>query len=159
MDMNGAGSEDRVFSDIRRIWGTMLRHDATTCWEGWSFIPGHYTRSHCHAWSASPAFLIGACLLGVRPLEPGFTKVLIQPYFESLTWFDGAVPTPHGLVELQARFTENEWDLSTEAPLQIEILFRCPRGFKSVGHVDGAALKPDGQGSLVRHYALRLSRA
>ena len=35
-------------------------------------------------------------ILGVRPLEPGFQKLRIQPHFADLEWAKGVVPTLRG---------------------------------------------------------------
>ena len=49
-----------------------------------------------HAWGAAPANMLPRYLLGVRPLEPGFRRVLIQPQPASLSHVAGTVPTPLG---------------------------------------------------------------
>jgi hypothetical protein len=157
LEMGERGQEERVFDAIRRIWGEMLQHDATTCWEGWSFIPGHYTRSHCHAWSSSPAYFIGAHMLGIRPLEPGFRRALVQPWFGGLTWMDGAVPTPHGPVQLRADARKGAWDILIEAPTQVKVLFRYPAGFFSSDCGDGAILQPTDRSSLSSSYRIHLN--
>jgi len=35
-------------------------------------------------------------VLGVTPLEPGFTKARIAPVLGDLAWAEGAYPTPRG---------------------------------------------------------------
>lgn len=131
LSMSGESREAWIFSEIRRIWGTMLRFDATTCWEGWSFIPGHYTRSHCHAWSCGPAYFIGANLLGIRPLEPGFRTASVRPWLGDLSWIDGAVPTPMGPIELRGNLESGRWKISITAPSAIKVMFGIPSGFSS----------------------------
>jgi len=48
-----------VLDDIRRQFGRMIEHDATTCWEMYpNFAENRasedmLTRSHCHGWSAA----------------------------------------------------------------------------------------------------------
>lgn len=93
-----------IVADIRRRWGEMLAYGATTCWETFlGFYKYTLTRSHCHAWSAAPAYFCGAYLLGVRPLEPGFAKILIEPQLSGLSWIKGTVPTPFGPVTVHCR--------------------------------------------------------
>ncbi len=79
----------KLMDEIRTIWGNMLDHDATTCWEGWTFIEGDYTRSHCHAWSSAPAYFLPTLLLGIRPKESGFRRVEIRPLPVDTTWARG----------------------------------------------------------------------
>jgi alpha-L-rhamnosidase len=60
-------------------------------------------RSDCHAWSSHPLFHYFATLLGVRPAEPGFRSVVIEPRLGSLTWAKGRFPHPDG-GEIAAEF-------------------------------------------------------
>lgn len=91
------GQMSLVLDALRDRWGDMLDRGATTAWETFiGFQAEAWTRSWCHAWSALPAYLLSAYVLGVRPLEPGFKRVLIAPQLADLTWAEGRVPTPHG---------------------------------------------------------------
>jgi len=91
-----------ALNSIRDRWGDMLDKGATTAWEIFSgHEVGRWTRSWCHAWSALPAYLLSAFVLGVRPLEPGFKRALIAPQLSDLTWAEGRVPTPHGPVAVR----------------------------------------------------------
>ncbi len=91
-----------VLNAIRDRWGDMLDKGATAAWETFSgFQVGWWTRSWCHAWSALPAYLMSAYVLGVRPLEPGFKRALIAPQLSDLTWAEGKVPTPHGPITVR----------------------------------------------------------
>ena len=51
-----------------------------------------------HAWAAAPANMVGRYLLGVRPLEPGFVRAIVQPQPGTLKRAAGSVPTPLGPV-------------------------------------------------------------
>jgi hypothetical protein len=108
---------DEILDNIRENWGTMLDYGATTCWEtfiGW--WKGGLTRSHCHAWSAAPGYFLGAYVLGVRPIEPGFSKILIEPQLCDLKWAEGSVPTPKGRVDVSYRDKGDYVDISVEIP-------------------------------------------
>ncbi len=76
-------------------WDEMLREDATTCWETFK-----NTRSHCHAWSAAPAYILSAFILGLRPGKSGYSEVLIDFDPSGLTWAKGSVPTPRGRIDI-----------------------------------------------------------
>lgn len=54
------------------------------------------SRSDCHGWGAHPIYHFFATLLGIRPAEPGFRSVLIQPQLGSLTQARGSLPHPAG---------------------------------------------------------------
>jgi len=98
-----AGHAASVLPGIRRHWGKMLDRGATTAWE--MFEGGHRaglpTRSWCHGWSAGPAWLLPAYVLGVRPLEPGWSKVTLDPQAADLQWAEGTIPTPHGPIHVR----------------------------------------------------------
>jgi hypothetical protein len=62
------GREQEFLDTIRRDWGFMIDVGATTFWELWTAgdwfgnAGARLTRSHCHGWSAAPAFFL-ACIL------------------------------------------------------------------------------------------------
>jgi alpha-L-rhamnosidase len=102
------GQIEPVLNAIRDRWGDMLDKGATTAWETFSgFQVGWWTRSWCHAWSALPAYLMSAFVLGVRPLEPGYQRTLIAPQLGDLTWAEGKLPTPHGAIAVRAEKAES----------------------------------------------------
>ena len=54
-----------------------------------------------HAWGAAPANIIPRYLMGIRPLEPGFKKVLIRPQPGGLKKASVKMPTIHGAVHVE----------------------------------------------------------
>ncbi len=125
------GREDLLLEETKRIWGAMLEKGATTCWEGWLFIPGHYTRSHCHAWSAAPAYFLPSVVLGIRPEAPGFSRVLVRPWPGDLTRAEGTVPTPLGPLSVAWKIDEGRLDLSVAKPERMEVRVELPAGLKA----------------------------
>ena len=70
-----------------------------------------------HAWGAAPANIIPRWLLGVRPLEPGFTKAVIQPQLGSLQRASGVVPTRWGGIGVTVTNGEGEpFSLTIDLP-------------------------------------------
>jgi len=59
-----------------------------------------FGKSLCHAWGASPIYLLGKYYLGVKPTSPAYATYLIEPQLGGLQWMDGKVPTPDGDVTL-----------------------------------------------------------
>ncbi|MGZ0657356.1 family 78 glycoside hydrolase catalytic domain [Coraliomargarita sp. W4R72] len=53
-----------------------------------------------HAWGAAPANVIPRKLMGIEPLEPGFSKVRIRPQFGDLKSAAIKLPTIRGAIEL-----------------------------------------------------------
>ena len=94
------GEFQRILDIIRREWGAMIDYGATTAWE--TLTPR--TRSHCHAWSAAPAYFLSTYVLGVRPKsvtrDTGQgTRVMeyfIAPKPCDLKWARGRFPVPVG---------------------------------------------------------------
>lgn len=102
----GSGLVTEALNEMRSYYGQMLRSGATTTWEivdrrepGIDHI-NVAGRSHCHGWSAGPAYLLPAHILGVTPTTPGFRTVEIRPALGDLAWAEGVVPTPHGDIQV-----------------------------------------------------------
>lgn len=63
------------------------------------------TRSDCHAWSASPLYELLSMTCGIRPAEPGFKSVRIEPYLGDLKSVSGQVPHPLGDISVDFQKT------------------------------------------------------
>ncbi|MBO3799244.1 MAG: family 78 glycoside hydrolase catalytic domain [Candidatus Brockarchaeota archaeon] len=110
------GEVQKALDIIRREWGAMLDYGATTTWETLS----PRTRSHCHAWSAMPAFFLSSFILGVRPRGVITNGVTIAPEPVDLTWARGSFPTPKGTVNIRWRRDEKSFTLCVELPSCLE---------------------------------------
>ena len=107
------GRQEQVLDEMRSYWGGMLEKGATTFWE--LYRPGEtgkdvyemygrpFGRSLCHAWGASPLYLLGRYYLGVRPLSPGYKTYSVSPCLGGLGWMEGRVPTPTGDISVSVR--------------------------------------------------------
>ena len=105
------GLHTQVLQEMRDYWGGMLREGATSFWE--KYVPTEsgtqhlamygrpYGKSLCHAWGASPVYLLGKYYLGVRPTKPGYAEFEIRPALGDLDWLQGDVPTPHGMIHVE----------------------------------------------------------
>ena len=104
------GDQRRVLKRMKDYWGGMLALGATSFWEKYDPTEKgvqHYAmygrpfgRSLCHAWGASPLYLLGKYYLGVRPLSPGYATYEVAPSLGGLQWMEGEVPTPHGNIKV-----------------------------------------------------------
>ncbi len=104
------GYHQEVLHEMRNYWGGMLREGATSFWE--KYVPSESGRQHlamygrpygkslCHAWGASPVYLIGRYYLGVQPTKPGYTEYEVRPVLGDLKWMEGNVPTPNGMIQV-----------------------------------------------------------
>ena len=59
-----------------------------------------FGKSLCHAWGASPIYLLGKYYLGVKPTSAGYATYSVQPVLGGLKWMQGSVPTPSGNIEI-----------------------------------------------------------
>ncbi len=106
------GRQADVTKEIKSYWGDMLRLGATSFWELYNPTEkgeAHYAmygrrfgKSLCHAWGASPAYLLGKYYLGVKPTSPGFATYEVKPNLGGLDWIEGDVPTPWGKIHVFA---------------------------------------------------------
>ena len=122
------GHHEQVLKEIRDYWGGMLREGATSFWE--KYVPSEsgaehlamygrpYGKSLCHAWGASPVYLLGKYYLGVRPTKSGYEEFEVRPNLGDLEWIAGDVPTPNGMIhvemnrhEIKVRATEGRGTL------------------------------------------------
>jgi hypothetical protein len=57
--------------------------------------------SFCHGWASGPTAWLSEYVLGVKVLEPGCTKIAIEPQLGNLSWVEGTYPTPNGIIEVR----------------------------------------------------------
>ncbi|GAB3890028.1 family 78 glycoside hydrolase catalytic domain [Spirosoma agri] len=93
------GLGDQFVSQLKP-WRDMLAIGLTTFAEN-----PEPTRSDCHAWSASPLYELLSITCGIRPAEPGFKSVRIEPYLGNLTTVNGRMPHPLGDIAVQFQKT------------------------------------------------------
>ena len=145
-----AGRYDDALKLISTYWGRMIDLGATTFWEDFNYadsrnaaridevVPegkfdihadgGAYCyvglrHSFCHGWASGPTAWLSRHVLGIEPLDIGFRKVRINPHLGGLSWAEGALPTPYGIIKV--RHTKR-------ADGTIESKVELPRGVKRV---------------------------
>lgn len=97
-----AGHAGLVLEKIRTLWGGMLQPGATTCWETFpGYEQGRLTRSHCHAWSASPAYFLHRYVLGFRAPHQSTAQPQKPPDFPEIEWARGAVPVLQNDIQIK----------------------------------------------------------
>ncbi len=82
-------------STAERSWYNMIRAGSTIAMEAWDnkYKPN---QDWNHAWGAAPANIIPRKLMGIEPLEPGFSKIRIKPQPSSLEYAEIKCPTIRG---------------------------------------------------------------
>lgn len=95
-DGNNAGyGLELLTSTSERSWYNMIRVGSTISLEAWDnkYKPN---QDWNHAWGAAPANIIPRKLMGIEPLEPGFSKIRIKPQPASLEQAEIKCPTVRG---------------------------------------------------------------
>lgn len=76
-------------------------------------------RSDCHAWGAHPVYHFFASILGVRPAEPGFRSVCIEPQLGRLNWAQGTLVHPRGEIVVALRKQDGQLHAEIQLPLGV----------------------------------------
>ncbi len=107
------GQHERALAIIKDYWGAMLDLGATSFWEQYiptESFPAHlamygrpYGRSLCHAWGASPVYLLPRHFAGVRPTKPGYITYDVEPKLSGLPSLTTTLPIPGGDLTVDAR--------------------------------------------------------
>jgi len=113
-----------VHDAVARAGRAELLIDLVRRWEEF-LVDGYDTFGECwgwgtpvHGWSSTPSRDLVSYVLGITPAEPGFRRVRIAPRLGQLREVAGAVPTPHGLVEVRIAGTEAE----VQSPVPVLII-------------------------------------
>lgn len=130
---------DLMTTNGPRGWLNMINLGSTLTTEAWNFNDKP-NMDWNHAWGAAPGNLISRFVLGLRPLTPGFGKILIQPHLgDRLTYAQGVVPTIRGPVGISASNAPGSFQLLVDVPGNVTATVLLPaRGVtKPVALVDG----------------------
>ena len=115
----GAGDGDYglhlLTKEDERSWYNMVRHGATMTYEAWD-DKFKNNQDWNHAWGAAPANVIPRYVVGVRPLEPGFARMLISPQTSTLKSVEAVVPTIRGSVEVDIQSTSEKYVMRVNIP-------------------------------------------
>ncbi|BBH24613.1 alpha-L-rhamnosidase [Paenibacillus baekrokdamisoli] len=86
-------------------------------------------RSDCHGWGATPLYEFPAEILGVKPAEPGFKRIKVQPRIGHLAWAEGKVATLQGTVHVKWELDDDgRFRLYVQGPRQIPVTVELPNG-------------------------------
>ncbi|MDO4283888.1 MAG: alpha-L-rhamnosidase [Eubacteriales bacterium] len=134
------GERGRVLESIKAYWGGMLEAGATTIWEEYDpdgdpekfaeMYGDPYGKSLCHAWGASPIYLIGRYFMGIRATADGYETFEVAPDLTLLGSFEAVFPVKAGTVRIA-------WDgetLRVCADREGGTLL-LPEGLAQTGHV------------------------
>lgn len=95
---------------MKSYWSGMLDKGATTFWE--EYKPGEpeelqygmygdkFGKSLCHAWDASPIYLIGRYCVGLKATKAAYETFEIAPQLSLFEDFDCELPVKGGTVKI-----------------------------------------------------------
>jgi hypothetical protein len=97
------GLKEEALRMARDWYGHHLDMGAATCWEKLDIVHGerptiNYSVSQCHGWSAGTNYQFPRYILGINPVEPGWRRVVLEPWLADLEWAEGGVSTPAGQI-------------------------------------------------------------
>ena len=105
------GKKKEVLQSVRDYWGGMLKMGADTFWEEYDpkkqkeqqyeMYGDPYGKSLCHAWAASPVYLLGRYYAGIKPLSPGYESFEVSPETELFRELDCCFPVKGGEVSVK----------------------------------------------------------
>jgi hypothetical protein len=161
MAMSELGHRAEALAWMKSYWGGMLDMGATSLWEAWdpSYAGddphakmeaddkvGYYT-SMAHGWSGGPAAWTLEELAGIQAVTPGFRQTRIRPELAGLSELKGAVPTPLGVVRVEAQAQK----ITVEIPagMQADLLLPAGAWMRAGAVVQGQSME-DGARVAVR---------
>ena len=86
-----------------------------------------------HAWGAAPANAIPFGLMGVRPLDPGWARAVVDPQPGSLSWAESRVPTVRGPITVRVTNTGGLFAVEADVPANMSVTVGVPAGTRSPG--------------------------
>ena len=108
--MGMLGDRKYIFDMLCSYWKGMLDLGATTVWEEfdpklsgpahYAMYGGKYQKSLCHAWGASPIYLLWKYFLGVSETAPGFETFEVRPQLGGFRFIEGTMPVRDGEVRV-----------------------------------------------------------
>ncbi len=100
--MGKAGIADKYIGQLEP-WKQMLDLGLTTFAE-----EPEPSRSDCHAWSVSPLYYFLSMVCGIKPNEPGFKSVRIEPNIGKLKWVEASMPHVQGDIKVSLQNGNND---------------------------------------------------
>ncbi|RZJ76609.1 MAG: alpha-L-rhamnosidase [Flavobacterium sp.] len=145
-----AGDYSGAIDAIKNFWGPMLSLGATTFWEDFNidWIPGAsridelvpagkkdihaengdycykgFRHSLAHGWAAGPTPWLTEYVLGIKVIAPGCKVISIKPHLGNLSFAEGSMPTPYGILKVKhSRKADGSVESIIDAPKSIRII-------------------------------------
>jgi glycogen debranching enzyme len=107
-----AGRAEQAVKRLKSAWLPMIKNGyrrffedidpARDTREQLAMYGRRYGGSLCHAWAgAAPVMAVSLGILGIEPIEPGYSMCSVNPQRCGLQWVRGTVPVPTGIIEVE----------------------------------------------------------
>jgi Bacterial alpha-L-rhamnosidase C-terminal domain/Bacterial alpha-L-rhamnosidase 6 hairpin glycosidase domain len=139
------GADEAALQQLRQTWGWMLNGNDQATGTTWEAIgaggsidgyQGPFT-SMAHGWSTGAVPALTNDALGITPTGPGFSSFDAIPHPGDLTWAQGGVPTPAGLIEFAWQRETGGYLLRLVAPPSLHARVGVPAPANATVLVDG----------------------
>lgn len=127
------------FEDVKKMmesyWGGMLSQGAVTFWEEfdpekkpeeqYEMYGDPFGKSFCHAWAASPIYLLGRYFAGIQLTDTAYKSFTVKPETDTFESVDCTFPVKGGTVHVK-------WDekiLSVESSVSGGTLIYCGKEY------------------------------
>jgi hypothetical protein len=95
---------------------------SSTMWERMGSI-----QTNNHAWAASPCYLLGACVAGIKPTAAGFSSYQVMPMLGPLTAVSVSVPSNLGTISTTDSLQSTRFTMLLASPAGSQALVGIPR--------------------------------
>lgn len=104
-------------------WKTMLDNHCTTWCED-----AVTCRSECHGWSCAPMYEMSSMILGVKPADNGYKRVIVKPSVLGLSHAKGRVPIPNGYIDVSWKCDGGKFTLDINSNRTVTLEITLPGG-------------------------------
>ncbi|MBO4342636.1 MAG: glycoside hydrolase [Clostridia bacterium] len=111
---------DEARSRMLKRYGTMIKEDYSTLWEGWTKADG----TSNHAWSGGPLVIMSKYFAGIRPLKAGYEEFIIKPRISQPDTVKCVVPSVKGYIKVTETKTDSSFTLDAALPADA-VAFIC----------------------------------
>jgi hypothetical protein len=122
-----SGMHHQMWDEIIRLWNEMAEQGATSWWETFR---GDELDSLCHIWSCVPGYLILAEVLGIKPMQAGFSKIRVCPQLDLMDKVEGSVPVFDGQITVKwSKLNQSNACLEVENNTPSTVVIELPAGW------------------------------
>jgi len=110
----------------------------TTLWEGWGILDNGFGGGTTnHAWSGGAMIVIVQQIIGITPLEPGYSRFRVAPVKGLINNYDFAMLSPHGEIAISCRTLPDHMEWTITVPQGTEAVVTLPDSSQSITLTSG----------------------